>query len=324
MSIQSLLDEAMAVRWPDRGGVVIPPGRYTVKETLVIDPGPFTDGSGNHHDSRGKGPHIFSPGVTIVPDPDVDWTGRSVIELAGTSVRMNGLRVDSRGHKKPPAFGIVGGVVAREDGSGHSYHGGPSTLIDVECIGGFTRAAIGFINWEMVECVGCDFLNELSSPLASAVYIGRGIDHSGDLKFASRIAQGGFTQTRVRIIGGRLRSSGTAPVVSAFGYTGQVNIECNIITNGIGFVYLHTGDCAVQTVLRENRWESDGGTEFSYFGVAPMECLIEGNFLTRHGTKQVNHVLAGCPDTIKAANIRFSRNKGWKPVVNTRKTLATA
>jgi hypothetical protein len=43
MSIQSLLDEAMAVRWPDRGGVVIPPGRYTVKETLVIDPGPFTD-----------------------------------------------------------------------------------------------------------------------------------------------------------------------------------------------------------------------------------------------------------------------------------------
>jgi hypothetical protein len=81
---------------------------------------------------------------------------------------------------------------------------------------------------------------------------------------------------------------------------------------------------AVQTVLRENRWESDGGTEFSYFGVAPMECLIEGNFLTRHGTKQVNHVLAVCPTDIKAANIRFSRNKGWKPVVNTRKTLATA
>jgi hypothetical protein len=317
--LNELLKPILTERWPDRAGLVIPPGRYFVTETLVLDFLDLVDGNGVYYDSRGKGPFILAPGVTIVPAPTVDWTGKAVVEICGSSSHPTGLRVDSRALPKPPAVGILLGGVKKRDGSGFSYHGGNSTFLNVECMGLYTEACVGLVNGEMVTFIGCDLNNEYQG--GSGLLIARGT--SAPITPASRITLEGFTQTQVTFRNGRIRTSGNGSAVRGENYIGQITITENIITTDSGPVFTHTGSQAKHVCLIRNRWESWHGSYLSYFEKAPSNSSIEYNWLTRHGLLQPKFVCAVCPEDIKAANIRFVGNEAWKGLVNTRKQVPT-
>lgn len=319
--LHELLKPLLNVRWPIKSALHVLPEDgevIVVKEPLIIDFGEFTDGAGNYYDSRGEGPIIVAHGITVVPDPHVDWTGMAVVEVCGSASNLIGIRIDTRNHQKPPAFGIVYGSVKRKDGTGHSYHGGQAKLDQVTCIGSFTVAGVGFINGEMVKMDSCNIVNE-NKHGGSAVYLGHGSKKTLNLR--SRITLEGYTQTRVTITDCRLRSSGSAPLIEGEGNIGQVTVSNNILQSDSGTVFKHTGAPAEHVVFLDNRWESWFGSYFSSFEKAPRNCLIDGNYMARHGQLQPTYALVVCPEDIKAANIRMSRNSAKKPITNTRKTF---
>jgi len=316
--LQELLKPVLAERWPDESGLVVPPGRYVISEPIVIDAGEFTDGAGTFYDSRGIGPTITANGVTLVPDPHVDWAGKAMVEICGFSCHIEGLRFDTRGHFSPPAVGLLMGSVERLDGSGHSYHGGPSAFEKLSFIGSFTVACVALVNGEMAHLDKCRLINEHKGG-GSALLIGHGTSKQIDV--TGRITLKGYTQTNVTVEKSRLRSSGSSPIIRLEGDLGQTFIAKNILTSDSGPVFQHTGVVAQQLVIEDNRWESWFGSYMGHFERAPLNCSIEGNFLTRHGQTQPIFAVVVCPEEIRAAHIRFSRNTGRRPVTNTRKTL---
>lgn len=318
--LHETLKSVLQLRWPARETIVLtalPRSVFVISEPLVIDFGEFVDGAGNYYDTRGEGPVILADGVTIIPDPHVDWTGKAVVEICGTSTSIEGLRIDTRGHQNPPALGIVYGSVKRKAGTGHSYSGGQSVLSRVTCIGPFTVAGVGFINGEMVTLRDCNIVNEHRQG-GHAVMLSHGT--TKELNLVSRITLEGYTQTRVTVENSRISNRGSAPLLLIEGNVGQLAFEKNIFQSDSGAVFRHTGSLAQQLTFRDNRWESWHGSYMGSFEKAPANCLFEGNYLTRHGQLQPTFAVVVCPEDIKAVNARFVRNAARKPLTNSRKT----
>jgi hypothetical protein len=309
-------------RWPLREGATLTNlGRITLTDTLVIDPGTIVS-AGATLVTRGKGPRIDFAGTILVPDPNVDWTGKPVLAVAGTSVHLLNLSIQGSelsSFANPPEAGILHGVIAVPGTPpGHAYSGASSLYQGVEITGRYRKGSFVLNNGEMVTAVACDAQNAM--PGGSAWIIAR-----GGVGFThGRIAEYGQTMTNVNIIGGRM--SAPHSLVRTIGYVGQINVNGVILQGQAGgFAWVAEPDPAITTVqeviqvaFTGNRYETHGAPVFAKVsaGLNLRNCAIIGNFLTLHSsTLPPNFLVVDTPTRLRPGQVEIARNDAWVPIV---------
>ena len=324
--LQSRINELTGItgtpRWPLReGATLINLGRINLTDTLVIDPGTIVS-AGSPVVTRGKGPRLDFTGTVLVPDPAVDWTGKPVVAIAGTSVHLLNLSIQGSelaSFTNPPEAGILHGVIAVPGTPpGHAYSGASSYYSGVEITGRYRKGAFVLNNGEMVTAVACDAQNAM--PGGAAWVIAR-----GGVGFThGRIAEYGQTMTNVNIIGGRMTAP--AALVRTIGYVGQVNVNGVILQGQAGgFAWVAEPDPAitavqdvVQVAFTGNRYETHGAPVFAKInaGLNLRNCAIIGNFFTLHSsTLPPSFLVLDTPAPLRPGQVEVARNDSWAPII---------
>lgn len=307
--LQGLLDEAAGKqpggkRWPRFDYVEVRAGELVVSEPLTIDGGPMVDGSGELRETRGPGPRVNFEGTVIKADPNVDWSGKAVVEWCGASVVLNALNLDTSGCKYPPAHYLAGGLVATA-GGGHSYTGGATVIRDAYLTGPVLFGGILCNNAEMVTIATANIRPKGDN--VPGVVISRGWPF---VEPSTRMSTAGHTQTVVNVYGGDIYATGRAPAIAAEGQVGQIMVQGAHLGTDDGPMFLHDGNVpAENVVIIGNRWESHGGLAATRWMVAPQGCYVAYNGIHRHGWPKPTAMWEiVCPDIIRAANIRTEGN----------------
>lgn len=108
--------------------VTTPRTTCVITETLVI--------SGD----TGTGPDLDMSEWIIVPSPEVDWTNKAVVEVAGIRANIRGLVIESPKMERPPAYGLT--LSALWDDRGVHQSGGAATIYDAAIHGVFSRSCL--------------------------------------------------------------------------------------------------------------------------------------------------------------------------------------
>lgn len=124
----------------DNDVLYFPPGNYLISDTLDFTDQTFI--------------HVVGNRAVIVPDSSEDWTGKAVIDFAGTSYsRIEGVRMEFDSYANPPAVGIGLGRTV-------SNHGGGTMMINCSLVGEFTHSALYNVGVEVVTFINLNLFNK--------------------------------------------------------------------------------------------------------------------------------------------------------------------
>lgn len=111
--------------------------------------------------TSGTGPDLDMSGYIIRANPNVDWTGKPLVEVAGIRANIRGLVIESDPMKHPPAYGVC--LSSLWDSAGVHQSGGSAAIYDCSVRGVFTRSCLLLDSGEQYSIINCNFENRTKS-----------------------------------------------------------------------------------------------------------------------------------------------------------------